>query len=276
MALAAEFEPSLVTCRGALPFDQSQLLQAIRLRIPLMRIQPPERMASVEVQALESHQAAITVGASKRVLSLKGLSSVEAARVIALLALDLMISQQRAPKISGLQDTTEQPAKAAKSPPGSDFFFVGLSPRISVGVEEWDLTFEPTLDLSLKVSRYFGIFLEGGFTWAEAGDGDRHITLYEIPIRAGAAFRYSFLEVRGGLALRPYFVEGAGEDSGALVGGGLGIHLQRSLTARLKGYVAAGVDFFSLRKDFQVGNKTVLTTSWAIPWLGIGVGWQGG
>lgn len=273
LALAAEVGPASVICRGPLPFDQAQLLQAIKLRVPLMRIQHQQAMPAVEVQAREPNRATITVGPSRRVISLRGLSSEEAARVIALLALDLMISQQQAPTISGQH---QKPEKPSKSPSGSDVFFIGLSPRLSLGVEEWDPSFEPCLDLSLRISRYFGIFLEGGFTWAEAGDGDRHITLYEIPIRAGAAFRYSFLEVRAGLALRPYFVEGAGEDSGAFVGGGLGVHFQRSLTARLKGYVAAGVDFFSLRKDFQVGNKTVLSTSWAIPWLGIGAGWQGG
>ena len=145
-----------------------------------------------------------------------------------------------------------------------------------MGVSQWSPALEPTVDFNVKVSRHFRVYLEAGLTWAGGGEGERELTLVEIPLRAGAAFRYAWFEVRAGAALRPYFVSGAGDDQGVLAGGGLGLYFRRVFTRWLTGYAAVGVDLFHERKEFRVGGETVLTTGWAVPWLGLGAGWQGG
>ena len=85
------------------------------------------------------------------------------------------------------------------------------------------------------------------------------------------AFRYAWFEARAGAALRPYFVSGAGVSQGVMAGGGFGIYFRRALSRWLTGYAAVGVDLFHQRKELRVGGETVLTTGWAVPWLGLGV-----
>jgi len=268
VALASDYRPVSVVCRGSLPFGHQELLAAINLRLPLMRIDLQGAMPAVEVRAVTPDRASIIVGASRRIISLGGLSRVDAARIVALLSLDLISNQQKTP-------TARQPAKEPGRG-GSDLIFIGISPRVSVGVSQWSMAFEPTVDFNVKVSRHFLVYLESGFTWAGAGEGERELTLLEIPVRAGVAFRYAWFEARAGAALRPYFVSGAGVSQGVLAGGGFGIYFRRALSRWLTGYAAVGADFFHERKEFRVGGETVLTTGWAVPWLGLGAGWQGG
>ena len=274
VALAAEYRSVSVVCRGALPFDQKKLLAAINLRLPLMRIDLRGNLPVVEVRVVAQDRASITVGSSRRVISLRGLSGMDAARIAALLSLDLISNQQK---------TVARRPSPGQGTSASDFLFVGISPRISLGVSQWDPSFEPTVDLNMKISRNFLVFVECGFTWTVAGEDQRELTLMEIPLRAGVAFRYRWFEARAGVVLRPYFFSkgsevgsAPGDDQGVLVGGGLGLFFRRVLSRRLTGYAAVGLDLFSNPKEFRVGGKTALTTSWAVPWMGIGAGWQGG
>ncbi len=264
VAMAADHAPA-VACEGPLPFTRQDLRAAIRLRLPLMRLEG-QQLPRVVVRAVSTGRASITAGNARRVISLHGLSREDAARVAALLALDLLSNQR---------------GRTSRPPPpppreASDLLFIGVSPRISVGVAQWSAAFEPTVDLNIKLSRFLLVFVEVGVTWAGGGEGDRALTLLEVPVRAGAALRWRWIEARAGLALRPYVVSEAGEDSGALVGGAVGLHFRRVLSRWLAVYAAVGVDLFPQRKEFRVGNEAVLTTSWAVPWLGIGAGWQGG
>jgi len=256
-----------VTCKGELPFAEADLLEAMRLRLPLMRLgQPAGKLPPVTVSAIAPDQASVAVGRSSRRISLEGLEGADAARIVALLSLD-MISNPQNVSIS-LQAPDGEPRREK-----SATVFVEVSTRIGLGVSE-SPTFEPTLDLSIKVSRNFLVFVEGGVTWAAAGEGADELRLTEIPIRAGAGIRFDWFEVRAGIALRPYFVSGVGEDEGVLVGGALELRLRRDLTPWLTGHVVAGVDVFPLRKAFDVGGNAALTTSWATPWIGLGAGWQ--
>lgn len=261
-----------VSCQGALPFTSVELTEAIQLRLPVMRIPGADALPAVRVQGRTPDRAAITVGPANRVISLKDLSGADAARVVALLALDLISNLQREVASSRPVGDVRKP----HSPKRSNTVFVGVSPRLAVGVSEWSPTFEPTLDLGLKISRYVSVFVEAGFTWVGAGDGALAVSLVEIPARIGAAVRYRWLEARAGLALRPYLLSGGTDDQGVLVGGGGSLRVLRRMTAWLTGYLAAGVDLFATRKDFQVvKGETGLRTSWVVPWLGLGVGWEG-
>jgi hypothetical protein len=266
--------PIKVTCRGVLPFSSAELLEAIHLRLPLMRIDRTAALPAVHVQGQGQGQAsdrvAITVAGARRVLSIKDLSGAEAARIVALLALDLVLNQQR---------SEEREVKPEPRAP-SDLVFVGVSPRLTLGVSDWSQTFEPTLDLGLRIGRRFFLYIEGGFTWIGAGEAERELNLLEVPVRAGVAyrlpFRFAWFEARAGGALRPYFVSGAGRDSGVLAGGGVSMRIARRFSAWLLVYLALGVDFFTLRKAFSVGGEPALTTGWVTPWLGLGAGWEGG
>ena len=76
-ALASEYRPLLVDCKGRLPFGQQELKAAIKLRLPLMRIDLARSLPRVQVQAVPGDRAAIKVRASSRIVSLAGLSSAE-------------------------------------------------------------------------------------------------------------------------------------------------------------------------------------------------------
>ena len=154
LALAAEHRPVSVVCRGGLPFGQAELLAAITLRLPLMRLDLAGRSRVVQVQAAPGQRAAIRVGSSRRMISLGGLSGADAARVVALLSLDLISNQQQAPVVD------RSPPGPTPAPRSSDLLFVGVSPRVSFGVSQWAAAFEPTVDLNVKISRFFFVYLE--------------------------------------------------------------------------------------------------------------------
>lgn len=271
LARAADDRAIRVTCHGALPFGQDALVRALRLRLPLMRLPGSGELPPALVRALPPHRAVIIVGTSRRFISLKELSSGDAARVVALLILD-----QASNLKTGDAPLAPEPVQPSPDPPAaSDFIYVGFSPRLTLGVGEWAPAFEPTVDLAVKVSRLFLVYMEAGFTWTSAGEGDKELTLMEVPVRVGAGLRHRWFEARLGGVLRPYWVSGAGDDSGVLAGAGVGLHFRRSLTNWLAGYVALGVDLLTPRKEFRVDGEAVMTTSWALPWIGLGAGWQG-
>ena len=269
LALAADSHAVRVSCQGALPFDRETLQRAVDLRVPLLRLPKGPRATRAEVLGRDAGEAIIMVGGSSRTVSLRGLSGKDAARIVALLVLDLASNLRES-------NVPAEPKPPAVAPAPSDRVAVSLSPRLAVGAREWSASFEPTVDLAVKVSRLFLVFAEAGFTWTAAGDGDRKLTLMQIPVRAGAGLRYRWFEARASVALRPYLVSGAGDDSGVVVGGGLGLSLRTRLTRWLVGHASAGVDILSRRKEFRVNGDTVMTTSWAVPWVGVGAGWQGG
>jgi len=277
VAVAAEGRSIQVTCQGPLSFSQAELERALRLRLPLMRLPAQGELPAATVQALPPHRAVIVVGGaggtSRRFVSLKDLSGADAARIVALLILDQAANLSRSPERESTS-TLEEPIPGLPAP--SDFIYVGISPRLSLGVREWAPAFGPTVDVAVRVYSLLLAFVEAGFTWTTAGDGEEELTLYEVPVRAGLGLRYRFFEARLGAVIRPYWVTGAGDDSGVLAGGSLGLHFRRVLTGWLTGYVAAGVDLLTPRKDFRVDGETVMTTSWAVPWVGLGAGWQGG
>lgn len=268
VARAAEPRSLRVTSTGDLPFSQADLKMALKLRIPLVKFAKDGLLPVAEVRAMPGGRAVITVGDARRSVSLAGLTGPDAARIVALLILDLASTIQSA-------DDAEQ-AKPAPPAPPSDRVTVAISPRLSLGARQWAAAFEPNLDLAVKVSRLFLLHVEAGFTWTVAGDGAAKLTLLEVPVRAGAGLRYRWFEARVGLALRPYWVSGAGEDSGALVGATVGLYFRRLFSRWLVAYAAVGVDLFSRRKTFRVDGDTVMTTGHAVPWLGLGAGWQGG
>ena len=272
LARAAEDHVIRVTCHGALPFGQDALVRALKLRLPLMRLPGDGGLPPALVRALPPHRAVIIVGTSRRFVSFEDLAGPAAARIVALLILDLASNLQKLSDSGVEEPLPEAPAPASTT----DFFYLGISPRLSLGARQWAPAFEPTVDLAVKVSRLFLIFVEGGFTWTTAGDGDTKLTLMEVPVRVGAGLRYRWFEARLGGVLRPYWVSGAGDDSGVLAGGGVGLHFRRPLTSWLAGYVALGLDLLTPRKEFRVNGVNVMTTSWALPWVGLGAGWQGG
>lgn len=272
MAWAAGGRSMRVVVQGALPFDQAELERALSLRIPVMRLPGQGELPSALVRALPPHRAVIIVGTSRRFVSLKDLAGGDAARIVALLILDLTSNLQIQSRPQGKEPVPQEPPP----PVTSDFIYVGISPRLSLGARQWAPAFEPTVDLAVKVSRLFLVFVEGGFTWTSAGDGDKKLTLMEVPVRVGAGLRYRWFEARLGGVLRPYWISGAGNDSGVLAGAGVGLHFRRSLTDWLAGYLALGLDLLTPRKEFRVDGANVITTSWALPWVGLGAGWQGG
>jgi hypothetical protein len=43
----------------------------------------------------------------------------------------------------------------------------------------------------------------------------------------------------------------------------------------LRGLAAAACDLVTQRLDFRAGGLTVMSTRHAIPWLGVGLAWEG-
>jgi hypothetical protein len=253
-------EPRIV-CAGPLPFSEAEMAEALRARRPLLG-----SASSVEVRAVEG-RTLLRVGAAEREVELGELDGADAARMVAVLALDLAQSDSPVAVAS--------PAPRPLSRPGDYAFRAGLSLLSPFGEPGWAAHFEPTLDLALGAAHGFGAFVTAGYRWVAAGTaaGDT-LEMRELPLRAGVSYRRHWLELRLGAMVRPRVVEGAGSYRGASFGGVAAAVARRMVTRKLAVVVGAGVDVSRNRTIFSVGHEAVLEAGWLAPWLAAGLAWE--
>jgi hypothetical protein len=262
-----------VILEGDLPFGRDDLIEAIELRRLLARGDPRRGMPVVIVRASSNRRAVIAVGRAVREISLGDQSGVPAARTVALHVIDLLSAAASASPDA----PPEEPLLARRDvAPPADRFVLAVSPQLCVGPRDWAPAFEPTLDFSVRMSRRLRVYLDIGFTWSTAAEAAGSASLWEIPIHAGLGFRCSWVELRAGSAVRPYVLSGLGDEEGVLLGGSISVLFVSRLRSWLLGFVSVGIDGYYRRTRFQMEGRPVLTTNWAVPWLGVGAGWQGG
>jgi len=261
-----------VVCTGPLPFSAEEVQEALVARGHLLG-----RAAVVGVRA-DRGRTWVRVGPVEREVDLGGRAGEEAARLVAVIALDLAqdgasFSVSRSPPASVAASASPD---SAQSPPSRDHrtFRVGLallSPFDQSGVIA---RVEPTVAAAFEVAPGFGAFATAGFRRASGGDASASVVLQELPVRVGAAFRTAWLELRAGGLARSRFVEGPRSYRAVAWGAAVSVATRLSLSTRVALELAGGFDIFRTRMVFAVDEDVALSTPWLSPWVGAGIAWE--
>jgi hypothetical protein len=255
-----------VVCEGALPFSRSELEGALRHRWRLLG-RPLER--PILVREIGDGAVSIDVGAVRREVGLQGQSGEAAARVVALLAVDLL---------AGSAAQTDPPADAifaagqGPEPPSTTGRY-SVSAQLLVPFVANGLTPspEPTVGLQRRLSSHASVGMSAGFTWLGAGTGLSALRLREVPVRAGVGYAGAWFDLRLSGVLRPYFLTGPETKQGVQWGAGVSATAYYRLTTDFALAVSGGLDALVNRTEFRVENQSVLATHWLIPWFGAGL-----
>ena len=261
-----------VVCTGPLPFSAEQLQEALVARWHLLG-----RAAVVGVRA-ERGRTLVRVGAAEREVDLGGRAGEEAARLVAVIALDLAqdggsfaVSRSPAASVSASAPSESERAAPRQSRRAFRAALSVLSPFDQSGVIA---RVEPTLGAAFDVARGFGAFVTAGFRRASTGDAGTSVVLQELPVRAGAAFRLPWLELRAGGLARSRFVEGPRSYRDVAWGAAVSVATRLALSPSVALELAGGFDIFRTRMVFAVNEDVFLTTPWLSPWLGAGLAWE--
>jgi hypothetical protein len=257
---------SQVVCEGALPFSRSELEGALRHRWHLLA-RPLDR--PILVRENRDGTVSIDVGAGRREVGLQGESGEAAARVVALLAVDLLAGSATPsePPADALAARSQSPAPA----PGPALYSASaqlLVPFVANGLTPNP---EPTVGLERRLFARAGVGMSAGFTWLGAGSGMSALRLREVPVRASVGYGGGWYDLRLSGVLRPYFVSGPQARQGVQWGGGVSATAYYRLTTHFALAVSGGVDALANRTEFRVENQSVLATHWLVPWLGAGL-----
>lgn len=279
---------------GKLPFSEQDLVDLVRLRLPLAR----DGVRAV-VRTSGQDRVVIQVGRSQREARIDEQSALDSARLVALLLLDLVADQQAPgpPRPPPSPSTVARPA----SPPRSTLprvrlnlstlaSFVNSSAAVA-GVE-------PVLGLDVRLlGTWMWATLEAGYLWAPSRRvyapqyASWDVSFTAVPVRSGLALRLGWFELRGGAVVEPFWIGGPVEDRGVRVGGTVALRGSLALGRWLALHFTAGVDLFPSRDSYSVWigddcggwtgmtcgyEEQVITTSWAVPWVGLGLAFQGG
>jgi len=238
-AIAIEVAPDV-------PISAQELVDALRVRIGANG--GPVR---VTVTASERGVVVGTSGGS-RVVDLGDRRGGDAARLVALAAVDLLFDDLAAPPAP--------PASAAAS---------RVRDRWSMGVvgmaAQWSGTLAgAAIDVQLAHGDWFAAVDLGGGTLV---DGTLHMT--GGLARASIGRRVDRLDVRGGATFAPINVANGAGDTTILVGAGVSARVRFPIDA-LDFVIAVGADAFATRTEYRISTMTV-ATPWLAPWIGAGI-----
>jgi hypothetical protein len=251
-----------IVCSGPLPFSRAELEGALRARRPLLGV-----LSSVEVRAEESGRTLVRVGAAERAVDWDGRTGEEAARLVAVLVLDL--ARADAPM------TVSSPPSSASAGGAGRRVRVGLTMVSPFDQEGVVAHLEPTLDLAVDVTTWgVAAFVAAGYRRVAAATDAGALDMDEVPLRAGLAYGRRWLELRLCALARPYAVGGAGMYRGTIWGGGVSAATRWPVSRRLVVVLAAGLDVSRSRMIFSIDQQPVLSTAWIAPWLGAGLAWE--
>jgi len=270
-ALSSSFGGEVV-CTGPLPFSADEVQEALRARWHLFG-----RAAVVGVRA-EGGRTWVRVGPVEREVNLEGRAGEEAARLVAVIALDLAQDGAPSPVVTSPPASVSAPASPGshQAPPPQDrrLFRVGLSLLSPFDQSGVIARVEPTLAAAYEIVPGLGAFVTAGFRRATAADAGNSVVLQELPVRVGAALRTRWLEMRAGGLARSRFVEGPRSYRAVAWGGTLSVATRLSLSRRVALELAGGFDIVRTRMVFAVREDVVLRTPWFSPWVGAGIAWE--
>jgi hypothetical protein len=280
------------------PFAAGELAAAIRVRVPL------------DGPALHVHVTAIAGGVhveapgGDRDVALAGRRGVDAARLVALAASDLLSPEPEpepsvAPEPAATTTTPPPPTTTTSPPPtpppaptrpivhpkpmrtvatatpAATTLTTSVQPAPSpdaiafafyAGVAGWDNAIGGlTAELDVPLRMWIVAIDLGGGTSL-----DGPVQLVETEARAGIGRRIGPLELRIDAIVEPLIVTTGAGDFTALFGGGASLRL-RGAVGGAHLVAAAGIDAFANQTEYRTAGADALTTPRIAPWLRLGV-----
>ena len=258
-----------IVCTGPLPFSWEELRDAL---LPRWHLLGGVSVVRVTAGGAEGGRTLVQVGPVEGEVDLEGRGGEEAARIVAVVALDLAqagtpLLVSTPPEASVSVSASPVPAPSIKHQHTLRAGLLLLSPFDQSGLLAH---LEPTVDVGGEFVPGFGAFVTAGYRQAATSS----LVLRELPLRAGVALRRRWLELRAAGILRPRFVEGPHSYRDVSLGAAVSIVARLALTSKLALMLAGGVDLFRTRTVFAVNNDPSLTTAWLSPWVGAGIAWE--
>ena len=249
-ARRAQAERSItVDAQATAPFAPQELAAAIRVRIATegspVRIRVTPTATGVRIE---------TRGEAREV-ELGDLRGADAARMVALVANDLLVDDLAAPAPPMVEARGD--ARATHAPPE-----LGVLGNVS----GWDGMLGG-LALDLTVPRG---------TWAltvEAGGGElieSSLHLLAGVVRVAPALRFQGLELRAGVTLAPLLVTSGAGDQTVLAGANASVRMRVPVATGIHAILAVGVDAYATRTQYRIETMTI-ATPWLAPWVGAGI-----
>jgi hypothetical protein len=259
-----------IVCAGPLPFSKDELREALLARWHLLG-----GVAVVRVSA-QGGRTLVQVGPVEGEVNLDGRRGEEAARIVAVMALDLAqagipLAISMSPEASDSASASPGPTPAIAHPHRFRAGVLLLSPFDQPGPVAH---LEPTLEAGWQVLPGLGAYMTAGYRQASSTDGSSSLVLRELPVRVGVALRRRWLELRTGGIARPRFVEGPRSFRDVSWGVAFSLAAHVALASNMAFVLAGGVDLFRTRLAFSVNDDAALTTSWLSPWIGAGIAWE--
>jgi hypothetical protein len=268
---------------ATLPFTPELLEAAVEARQPVARGAEVGAAPAVVVRSLGAGWVVIEGGARRQQLAVHGRAAPEAARLVALAVLDVLRPElSLTPPAAAPAATVARTAPPPPTGPGDRRRGLDLSllPGASFGFDSGAASFEPTAALTWwsgyqLVGGATGLTAEVAFNRAAAQVNRRQLTLDTLPVRLGARWGRRWFDAGGGIVLRSYRTGGLDGGSGAVPGGFLSVRAGVPLGRGLRALAALSCDLVTQRLDFRAAGLTMMSTRHAIPWLGLGLAWQG-
>jgi hypothetical protein len=287
---------------AALSFSAAELAAAVGLRLTLA---PAAAVGAtpVVVTSPSPGQVAIASGWRRRAIDVAGAPAAEAARLVALMIVDLVRPEVALPapaSIPGPPPAVPAPAAADTPPPAAASAVVAarraplpspaaprLPPRltlaaamgIATGTTDAGASASPTVEARLALGSRARLVLAAAFDRAEAlvRDGQMQSTLAvtTLPVRLGVGARLGFVELRAGGLVRTYLASGLASRGGAVGGMFAAVAVELPLGSALVPFGVLGVDVHPQAVAFQFAGQTVLELGRFAPWLAVGLAWRG-
>jgi hypothetical protein len=182
-----------------------------------------------------------------RDVQLQGLSGAAAARLVALATDDLF-----------LDDLATSPPPPASSE---------MTLAVLGTVASWDNTLAAgSLELAIPVGSAVIAIAAGG---GELVTGK--LSLYMAAVRLDGGVRHGWFEARAGAVAVPVFVTSGKGDSTVVAGVGASVRARLPVTAGVRAVLAAGVDAFADRTQYDVSGTSEVATPWWAAWAGLGM-----
>jgi hypothetical protein len=270
---------------AGLPFSPSMLEAAVEARQPIARGADSASAGAVVVRPLGGGWVAIESPSRRQQLEVQGRAAPEAARLVALAVVDVLrpgVTASPAPAAANPSTTTPTglAATAAPSVEPARGLSLSLLPGASFGFTSGAPSFEPTAEVTWWSGRglaggAWGLAAQVAFNRATSHVNLRRFVLDTLPVRLGARWGWRWFDAGGGAVLRSYRTAGIDGGQGATAGGFLSVRAGRPIGWGLRGLAMAACDFVPRSVDFRAAGLSVVQTRHAIPWLGLGLAWEG-
>lgn len=247
LAAPAAAERAIVVSElgASMPFSEAELASALRVRLP-------SAGAPVRLAVTASGDAVVVAArGGSRTVALRGRTGADAARLVALAAIDLVLDDlATAPVVA---------AVAARPPQRPVIGFVGSAAQWS------GVLAGAALDIALPRGDWFAAIDVGGATLVGGG-----LHLSGGVVRLGGGARVGWFELRAGATLVPLLVDDGAGDRTVLAGAGSSVRLRVPLGGGVTAVAAAGGDVFATRTQYQLAGR-MIATPLVSPWLGAGI-----